>query len=112
MYHEIMKHEFKDRGGLDPIDALDVLAKEKCEREHDWVLLLFARSTALQRAASTVADLLEPESRHCSTPQESLRRLRWLQAMILSGRGNVDPSSLGYLTMPRALEMLSMGVNR
>jgi hypothetical protein len=110
MYHEIMKHEFKDRGGCDPIKGHT--AKAKCEREHDWVLLLFARSNSLQKAASEIADLLETESQKCSTPAESLIRLRWLQATLLSGSGNVDSHSLGYLTVAGALEMLAIGVER
>jgi hypothetical protein len=91
-YFEIMDHELKYRDGKSPFEGTP---KERCEREHDWVLLLFARSEKLQQAAGRVADRLEPESPG------------WLRAMILSGRGNINPAKLGYLTVMGALDMLT-----
>ena len=59
-YHDVMRHEFRDRGGFEPTlvghnQESDTRVAAGLEAEHDWVLLVFAGSARLRELAATCA---------------------------------------------------------
>ena len=100
-YHKIMANEFEDRGGFFPM--IPGKPQERLEREHDWCLLLFARSSSMQAGAEMAA------KRIAAMPGTVEREVKRRIALVLCGQLKHD-RHCGYITMEASMEVLATGL--
>ncbi len=93
-YHDVLRTAYADRGGEAPAVSL--------EEQHDWMLLIFARSDRARRMAMAAADRLaarRPENDptmelHRSTCEQVLRTLATGTCPLPSIRGYCTPEAV------------------
>lgn len=112
-YHAVIRHQFVDRQGFEPTligrgdDRRDVTAR--LEAEHDWVLLLFARSPNLRHGAEKALSRLNGPHAYLADrgdTEAAILHHRQQVARALCGL-DYDANAVGYITMNDALHILA-----
>lgn len=99
-YHDVLRAAFADRGGEAPAVSL--------EEQHDWMLLIFARSDRARRMAAAAADRLA-DRRPLSDPALELHRSQCEQVLRTLATGTCALRSIrGYCTPDAVIGALAL----
>jgi len=114
-YHDVMRHEFIDRQGCEP-ELRGVNVPEgtnpiagRLEAQHDWVLLIFARSQRLRDAAARRAAELEGSHAYYADRGDqdaAITHLHYSVCRALAGL-DYDVRAVGYLTFESAFAAIA-----
>ena len=101
-YHELMEAQFSDRLGFPPRFENE---SDRLELEHDWVLLLFARSEKLQAAAKCAVEIIQKKN-DLEDYNYGTHHLLQIAQTLACGKCDDIPAR-GYLTFQTALLVLA-----